>query len=71
MAWVIGIAVFLLLLFLFPRAMGGLILVCGIAIGGWLLSDKLEHDKRARERAAVSLTVTHDIERCQHTQPGA
>ena len=56
MAWVIGIGIFLFLLFAFPRAMGGLIVLCGLAIGGFLLWEKLERDNRARERAAISIT---------------
>ncbi|NGQ93451.1 hypothetical protein G5V65_21500 [Rhodobacter sp. HX-7-19] len=58
MAWVIGIGIFLFLLFAFPRAMGGLIVLCGLAIGGFLLWQKLESGNRARERAAISITPT-------------
>jgi hypothetical protein len=69
MAWVIGIGIFLFLLFAFPRAMVGLLVLCGLAIGGWLLWTKLDTDKRARERATVSVTVAYDLERCSPEYP--
>jgi hypothetical protein len=69
MAWVIGIGIFLFLLFAFPRAMVGLIVLCGVGIGGFLLWDKIKTDERARLRAAVTVTVTHNIERCSPEYP--
>lgn len=69
MAWVIGIGIFLFLLFAFPRAMLGLIALCGLGIGGFLLWTKLDSDKRARETAAISITVTYDLERCSPEYP--
>jgi hypothetical protein len=44
---VIGIGIFPFLLFAFPRAMGCFIVLCGLAIGGFLLRIKLENDNRA------------------------
>lgn len=69
MAWVVGIGVFLFLLFAFPRAMGGLIVLCGLVIGGFLLWEKLERDNRARESAAISIIVSYDLERCSSDFP--
>ena len=69
MAWVIGIGIFLFLLFVFPRAMVGLIVLCGVGIGGFLLWDKIKTDERARLRASVTVTVTHDLERCSPEHP--
>jgi len=69
MAWVIGIGIFLFLLFVFPRAMVGLIILCGVVIGGWLLWDKIKSEERARKRSAVSITVTHDLEMCSPEHP--
>lgn len=69
MAWVIGIGIFLFLFFTFPRAMGGLIALCGLAIGGFLLWIKLENDNRARERASISITASYDLERCSSDFP--
>lgn len=69
MAWVIGIGIFLFLLFSFPRAMGGLIAICGLAIGGFFLWGKLEGDRIAREIAAISITVTYDLGRCSPEYP--
>ena len=69
MAWVVGIGIFLFLLFAFPRSMGALIVLCGLAIGGFLLWQKLEIDNRARERAAISITVSYDLERCSSDFP--
>ncbi len=69
MAWVIGIGIFLFLLFAFPRAMVGLIVLCGVAIGGFLLWTKIENDERARKRATVSVTVAYDLERCSPEFP--
>lgn len=37
MAWVIGIGIFLFLLFAFPWAMVGLIVLCGVGISGFLM----------------------------------
>jgi hypothetical protein len=69
MEWIVGVGVFLVLLFVFPRAMGGLIVLCGLVIGGFLLWTKLESDSRAREREAVSITATYDIARCSPEYP--
>jgi hypothetical protein len=69
MAWVIGIGIFLFLLFAFPRAIVGLIVLCGVIIGGALLWDKIKTDERARLRAAVTVTVAHDLEQCSPEYP--
>jgi hypothetical protein len=54
MAWVIGIGIFLFLLFAFPRAVVGLIALCGVGIGGFFLWNKIETDERNRLRTAVT-----------------
>ena len=46
--WIIGIGVFLLLLFAFPRPMLGLIVLCGVGIGGLFLSNKIKTEERTR-----------------------
>ena len=69
MAWVIGIGIFLFLLFAFPRAVVGLIALCGVGIGGFFLWNKIETDERNRLRASVTVTVTHDLERCSLEYP--
>ena len=69
MAWVIGIGIFLFLLFAFPRAVVGLIALCGVGIGGFFLWNKIETDERNRLRTAVTVKVTHDLERCSTEYP--
>ena len=69
MAWVIGIGIFLFLLFAFPRTMVGLLVLCGVAIGGFLLWTKIENDERARKRASVTVTVSYDLDRCSPEYP--
>ena len=69
MAWVIGIGIFLFLLFAFPRAMVGLIVLCAVVIGGFLLWDNIKTDARARLRAAVTVTISHDLELCSPEYP--
>ena len=64
MAWVIGIGIFLFLLGAFPRAIGGFIVLCGLTIGFVLFLDKQESDKRAKDRAAISITVSYNLDRC-------
>jgi len=61
MVWVVGIGVFLFLLFAFPRPMMGLIALCGLAVGGFLLFTKIENQNRARERASISITISYDF----------
>lgn len=69
MVWVLGIGIFLFLLFVFPRVMVGLIALCGVAIGGFFLWTKIGDNERARLRAAVTVTVTYDLERCNPEYP--
>jgi len=69
MAWVVGIGIFFFLLFVFPRAVIGLIVLCGVVIGGYILWTEMENDERARKRATISITVTHDLERCSSDYP--
>ena len=73
MAWVIGIGIFLFLLFAFPRPVVGLIVglvvLCGVVIGGFSLWEKIKNDERAQKYAAVSVTVTRDLERCSPEYP--
>lgn len=47
MAWVIGIGIFLFILFVFPRAMVGLIVLCVVAIGVGLLWTEVTNNERA------------------------
>jgi len=47
----------------------GLIVLFGVGIGGFLLWDQIESDKRIRLRAAVTATVSHDLERCSPEYP--
>ena len=70
MAWVVGIGIFFFLLFVFPRAVIGLIVLCGVVIGGYILWTEMENDERARKRATISITVTHDSASLQVHSPG-
>lgn len=69
MAWVIGVGIFLLLLFAFPRAIVGLIILCVVLIGSYQLWMKIEQDERAKKKASVTVTVNYDLERCRPEYP--
>lgn len=69
MAWVVGIGIFFLLLFLFPRPVLAVVLLAVFGIGGFLLYDWLEDRARQRKRAGVTVTVAHDPARCPGARP--
>ena len=60
-AWAIGIGLFLFLLLVFPRRTMGLTVLCGVALGGFLLWTKMKNDERDRKRAAIAPTPTGSL----------
>ena len=76
MHWVLGIGIFLFLLFTFPRAMGALLALSALAIGGFFLWIKIQSDEREKRsderekrRASVAVIVDYDLDRCSSDYP--
>lgn len=69
MVWLLGIGIFLVLLFVFPRQMGTLLLgiVVLIALGGAYIWQQGEGRKRAR--ASVEVSVRYDVSACSSSFP--
>jgi hypothetical protein len=64
MAWVIGIGVFLLLLFAFPRAMLSLVAILVIIIGSWFAWTYAQDQRRQADVALTKVLAVYDQGRC-------
>jgi hypothetical protein len=69
MEWVIGIGIFLVLLFVFPRVMTPILILGGLGIGAVVLYFYLESEERARQRALVQASIEHNSSRCSEEYP--
>lgn len=69
MAWIVGIGVFLFLLFAFPRQMGALLLGAIILIGAVIWYAVREDEKRDQERNRVQLVARYDEASCGKDHP--
>ena len=69
MAWIVGIGISLLLLFMFPRAVGAVLLLIALLAGGLFLWIKVDGDRAARRREAISVVVSHDTVKCSEKYP--
>ena len=72
MAWVIGIGVFLFalyLLFSYPKAVGGFLLVCAIVIVGVVAWNNNQDKKRLAKRQSVQITIGHNLVLCGADDP--
>lgn len=69
MVWVVGIGIFLLLLFMFPRFTLGLIAIIGVTI--FILFERANTNNRqaAERRALVGVTAGYDASRCSIDYP--
>ena len=69
MAWVIGIAVFFLLLFVFPRYALSIVLVIAAGVVGVHISEQIERQKRAEILAKFIITISYGGEKCSGSHP--
>ncbi len=69
MAWVVGIGIFLFLLFLFPRPVISLIILCAVAGGALFLYYYLGDKRRGSKIAGIDITVNYNIPKCSKDYP--
>jgi hypothetical protein len=73
LGWIIGTGIFLLLFlllfFIFPRAVLGLIAVAAVGIGAMVFIDYQNSAKQAKKRANVFVAVFHDPKKCSEENP--
>lgn len=69
MVWIVGICIYLLLLFIFPRAVLGLIVVAVVGIGAAFFIVNQSNEKLAKKKAGVVVTVFHNTKKCSEENP--
>lgn len=69
MAWLVGIGIFLFLLFAFPKQVGGLLLLLGIGVGLLFWAGQQESEQRRAEQRSVSAKAAYDVRFCKEPFP--
>ena len=64
MAWIVGIGIFLVLLFAFPKPMFGLIGIVAAAIGVFVLYQWNETTQRQEKKSKITIVTAYDPARC-------
>jgi len=68
-AWLVGIGIFFILLFLFPRPVIGITVLLALGIGAYLFVENENSKKSAKKRASVKLEANYDIKNCDSDYP--
>jgi len=69
MTWIVGVGIFLLLLFVFPRQMLRVTALCGAVVAGFFLWFYVSDFLETRKRESVSVYVSHDATKCGQASP--